>query len=237
MPLLTPRSGLLAATLLVFSLSAQANGWAPTPHIEVNGEARLTLEADRVDINATFTVEHRDSKQAMQQLEQQFSTLQRSLRGQIPEGARLEAGQIRIQPRQTRRNDTWQITGYTASRDLRIINLSVTEAGQWIERVTAASPSQFGPLNYYSSQAANARTPALEAALKDAREKAERMAVTLGAELGQPLLIQEISSPGVQPRMMAMAASDAMRMESAPELDPGLVESYAQVRVVFELRN
>ncbi|SFX42346.1 Protein of unknown function [Marinospirillum alkaliphilum DSM 21637] len=226
----------MTGLLLVTGL-ASANGWAPTPHLEVHGESRLTLEADRVDIHATFSVEHRDSRLAMQELEQNFGNLLRTLRRQVPEGARLEAGQIRIHPRQTRRNDTWQITGYTASRELKLVNLPVTEAGQWVERITDGKPTQFGPLHYHSSQAADNRNPALEAALQDARDKAELMASSLGQNLGRALQVQEISSPGVQPRM-AMMAADSVRMESVtPELEPGLVETSARVRVIFELLN
>lgn len=225
---------LLPALLLGGGL--QASEWAPTPHLEVQGESRLTLQADRVDINATFSAEHRDSRLAMQELENQFGNLLRTLRSQVPDGARLEAGQVRIHPRHTQRGDTWQISGYVASRDLKLVDLPVAEAGQWVERITDGRPSQFGPIHYRSSQASDSRNPALEAALKDAQDKASIMAASLGQNLGRALQVKEISSPGVQPRMAVMAA-DSARMESAPELEPGLIETSARVQVVFELLN
>lgn len=222
---------------LLFVTGLQASEWAPIPHLTVQGESRLTLQADRVDINATFSVEHRDSRLAMQELESQFGHLLRTLRRQVPEGARLEAGQVRIHPRHTQRGDTWQISGYVASRDLKLVDLPVAEAGQWVERITEGRPSQFGPIHYHSSQASDSRNPALEAALKDAQDKARIMAASLGQNLGRALQVTEISSPGVQPRMAMMAAADSVRMESAPELEPGLIETSARVQVVFELLN
>lgn len=223
--------GLLALSL---STSLLAEGWAPTPHLQVEGEARLSLDADLVDIHASFSAEHQDSQLAIQTLEQDFSLLLRNLKRQVPKGAQLEAGQITIYPRRTQRNETWQITGYTASRDLKIINLPVTEAGKWVEKITEGKPSQLGPMNYHSSQAAKSRNPALKGALKDAQEKAKLMANSLGQNLGRALQIQEITSPKVASQKMLMAA-DTVSRSSTPEVTPGQVEATARVRVIFEL--
>ncbi len=228
---------LLLPAFLVFGLLPQlllASPWAPTPHVEVNGQARLMLEADLVDLHASFSVEHRDSRLAMQELEQNFSRLQRQLRRQLPEGARLEAGQVSIQPRHARRNDTWQITGYVVSRDLRLLGLPVEQAGQWLEQVVEARPSNLGPINYRSQQLDEQRNPALALALADAREKAETLASASGMRLGQALYVQELGSPRPMP-MMRMMEADAVMSASAPELEPSQVEASAQVKVIFEL--
>lgn len=228
----------LATALLALFLSSglAAQGWAPTPHLEVEGEARLSLEADLVDLDATFSAEHQDSQLAIQILEQDFAPLLRNLKRQVPKEARLEAGQITIQPRRTQRDGNWQITGYLANRDLKLLDLPVAEAGQWIEKITAGKPSQLGPMRYHSSQASESRNPALEAALKDAQEKAQLMAASLGQNLGRALQIQEISSPRVAAQRMLMAA-DSVNQSSVPELAPGKVEATARVRVIFELLN
>lgn len=227
---------LMGLLLVLLSTSLQAQNWSPTPHLEVQGEARLNLEADLVNINASFTAEHQDSQLAIQDLEQDFKLLLRDLSRQIPEGARLEAGQITISPRRTQRNDTWQITGYTASRDLKLIDLPVAQAGKWVEKIAVGKPSQLGPLHYHSSQASQSRNPALTAALKDAQEKAELMATSLGHKLGRALQVQEISSPRVGAQRMLMAA-DSANESSALVLAPGTVEATANVHVVFELLN
>lgn len=226
-------TGLFAVLL---STALQAQSWAPTPHLEVRGEARLSLEADLVDIHASFSTEHKDSQLAIQDLEQDFKLLLRDLSRQVPKGARLEAGQITIYPRRTQRNDTWQITGYTASRDLKLIDLPVTEAGKWVEKITAGKPSQLGPMHYHSSQASESRNPALKAALKDAQDKAQLMANSLGQKLGRALQVQEISSPRVGAQRMMMSA-DSANESSALELAPGKVEATASVNVIFGLLN
>lgn len=226
-------TGLLAVLL---STSLHAQSWAPTPHLEVQGEARLNLEADLVNIQASFTAENQDSQLAIQDLEQDFKLLLRDLSRQVPEGARLEAGQISIYPRRIQRNDTWQIAGYTASRDLKLIDLPVAQAGKWVEKIAAGKPSQLGPLHYHSSQASQSRNPALTAALKDAQEKAQLMASSLGHKLGRALQVQEISSPRVGAQRMLMAA-DAANESAVLVLAPGTVEASANVHVVFELLN
>ena len=227
-------TGLLLAFCLSTSIHAQ--GWAPTPHLEVDGEARLSLDADLVNIHATFSAENQDSQLAIQILEQDFKLLLRDLKRQIPKGARLEAGQITIYPKRVQRDSSWQITGYTASRDLKLIDLPVAQAGQWVEKIAEGKPSHLGPMNYYSSQASQSRNPALKGALKDAQDKAQLMARSLGQNLGRALQVQEISSPRVGTERMLMA-SDSVNHSSAIELAPGKVEATAHVRVIFELLN
>lgn len=222
---------------LFFSSGLVAQGWAPTPHLEVTGEARLSLEADQVDLQATFTAEHQDSQLAMQILEQDFGPLLRTLKRQLPQAARLEAGQITLQPRRTQKAGQWQITGYTASRDLKLLDLPIKEAGLWIEKITDGKPSQLGPMRYHSSQASDSRNPALEAALQDAQTKAKLMAASLGQNLGRALQVSEISSPRIATQRMLMAADSAVSQSKAPELIAGEVEATANVRVVFELLN
>lgn len=227
---------LMGLLLVLLSTSLQAQGWAPTPHLEVQGEARLSLDADKVDIHANFTAEHQDSQLAIQDLEQDFKLLLRDLSRQVPKGARLEAGQITISPRHTQQGNTWQITGYTASRDLKLIDLPVAQAGKWVEKIAVGKPSQLGPLQYHSSQTSQSRNPALTAALEDAQEKAQLMATSLGHKLGRALQVQEISSPRVAAQRMLMAA-DTVNESSGLELAPGKVEATARVNVVFELLN
>lgn len=227
---------IIALLALFLTNSLQADSWAPTPHLQVMGEARLSFEADLVDIHASFTAENQDSQLAIQDLEQDFNLLLRNLNRKVPKGTRLEAGQIAIYPRRTQRNDTWQITGYTASRDLKLVDLPVAEAGEWIEKIAAGKPSQLGPMNYHASQSSQSRNPALKGALEDAQEKAQLMAASLGQKLGRALQIEEIASPRVEAQRMLMAA-DSVSRSSAPELAPGKVEAIARVSVIFELLN
>ncbi len=227
----------LALTLssLLLAQPLIANNWAPTPHLTVEGEARLTLEADLADLQASYSSEHSDSRLALQELESTFGNLLRSLRRQVPEGARLEAGEVRISPNHSRQNDTWKVTSYTATRSLKLTDLPVAKAGEWLDKLAQGQPSQLGPMVYRSSQADSQQHPALELALEEARNKAQVMAGSLGQNLGSALQIEEISSPGIQPRAAVMAAS--RQADSTPELEPGLVEATARVRVVFELLN
>ncbi|MDR9468988.1 SIMPL domain-containing protein, partial [Marinospirillum sp.] len=117
---------------LLLASAASASDWAPQPHLKVAGEASITLDADRVDIHASFTSDHKNSRLALQELESRFGNLLRSLRRQLPENARLEAGQVRVHPRHKRSNDEWQIIGYTATRDLIVLDLPVEKTGEWV---------------------------------------------------------------------------------------------------------
>lgn len=226
---------LLLLVLFLFSPLVWTQSWPAGPHLQVEGEARLLLDADRVDLRATFMAEHADSRLALQDLERRVQDVQRRLRRQLPEGARLEASQISIQPRHTRRQDQWIISGYQATREIRVLNLTLPEAGAWIETLVQAQPHQLGPFEYRSSLMSTQRDPALLAAIEQARAKAELMAQALGVRLGAPLQLIELSSPAFAPRHAALQTHFAVAESSAPELDAGQLEARAQVRILFEL--
>ena len=216
---------------------AQANTWAPVAHIQVEGAAKISLAADLVNISASFSAEDADSQLALQVLEKHFQQLQRSLQRQLPQGASVEAGQVSLYPRRQQQQETWQIVGYTASRDLKLVNLPIATAGQQLEKIIAGKPSQLGPLHYHSSQVSSSRNPALQQALADAHNKAAFMAKSAGQKLGRVLYIEEISSPQVALQRGVMAAEAIMADASTPELNPGQVEATARVRVVFALED
>lgn len=223
----------MAVVLLGCSV-ASANDWAPTPHLIVQGEASLMLEADLVDLNAHYSVENQESNLAIQELEQDFKVLLASLKN-LPKGASLEAGQINISPRQVQVKGQWQVSGYTASRSIKIKQVPVKLAGTWVEKLVVGKPNNLGPFSYSSSQMGASRNPAIAAALADAQEKAQLMAKSLGQKLGAALQIEEISSPqGIASRMM-MADAPPVAEKFAPELVPGQLEAKARVRVVFAL--
>lgn len=220
---------------LLVSFPAVANDWPSQPHLQVTGEGQVTLDADRVDIHASFASQHQDSRLALQELESTLGNLLRTLRRQLPEEARLEAGQISVHPRREQRNDRWEVVGYTAQRDLKILDLPVAKTGEWVEKISQGQPERLGPLNYHSTQASNQQNPALEKAVKDARMKAEVLATTLGQSLGKALKIEEISGPSMQPRMALMAADS--HKDTTPEMQPGQVKTAARVMIIFELND
>jgi len=223
--------GLLLSLLI--SLTASANSWSPQPHLKVAGEGKVTLDADRVDIHASFSSQHQDSRLALQELESTFGNLLRNLRRQLPEGARLEAGQISVHPEREHRNNRWEILGYKAQRDIKILDLPVAKTGEWVEKLSEGQPERLGPLNYHSTQATQQRNPALEKAVEDARSKAQIIAASLGQGLGKALQVEELSSPGIQPRSAVMAADAGQ--DTTPDMQPGQVETSARVMIIFEL--
>lgn len=223
------------ALSLIIAFSAWAN-WQPKPHLQVEGNAKLELEADLVSFEANFAFSHKDSDLALQNLEQHLAPLLRQLNRELTANNQLAAGQINLQPKQQEINKQWQIVGYQASRSLKLQNLNLQQASTYLQLLSDYQPSNLGNMQYSSSQIANKRNELLATAVKDAQQKASTLAKGLNQNLGKALEISEITSPAFPVLRSQMYADAAPAAKQRFQLLPSQLEINAKVKVVFELK-
>lgn len=228
----------LAALLLIsFGLAnlATAGSWHPKPHLQVEGTASLQLEADQVSLSATFQATNEDSSLAIQALEQQLAPLIADLKRELTPSKDFAAGEINLQPKQQEINKQWQVVGYTASRNINLINLNLNQASKWLETLTSYKPHGLN-LNYTSSQAAAQTNKLLEMAVQNARDKASALAKSTGQNLGKALEIIELGAAYPVMRNYALAASPSADAKQSFNLVPSQQEISTRLRVIFELK-
>jgi len=84
-----------------------------------------------------------------------------------------------------------QFGSYVTRRTLRMTMREAARAGEIVDAATRAGATVAGAFSFRPSDEATARKAALEAAAKDARAKAETLAVAAGKQLGDPVAISE----------------------------------------------
>ena len=98
-----------------------------------------------------------------------------------------------------------QFGTYQARSVVRVAVREAPRAGEIADTLAKSGATLLGGLSYRPADEAGARKSALEAAGKDARAKAEILAVTAGKQLGEPLSISEeiVASNGVYSALRA----------------------------------
>jgi uncharacterized protein YggE len=128
-----------------------------------------------------------------------------------------------------------QFGTFQARSVLRVSVRDAARAGQVADALVKAGGSLIGGLSYRAADDAGARKSALEAAGKDARAKAEILAVGAGKQLGDPLTICEeiVASNGVYSAMRAQ-----MPWAFGPDTPSaaGELEYYARVTASFRFQ-
>lgn len=135
---------------------------------------------------------------------------------------------------------TQELDGYMASRQMRIVVHDLEKVGELMERAVQTGVNQVMPPQLESSKSRDAYRDALERAVDDARLNAERLADSLGLELGDAIQITSTNSyqPPVmfgRAQMMAMESSAALAVPAT--YNAGDMTVSATVNVIFETGN
>ena len=126
-------------------------------------------------------------------------------------------------------------TSHQAKSVLRVNVRDAARAGEIADALAGAGATLVGGLSYRAADETGARKSALEAAVKDARAKAESVAIAAGRKLGEPVGISEdiIASNGVY---SALRAQVPWAFGPATPLAAGELEYYARVTASFRFQ-
>ncbi|HWD98826.1 MAG TPA: SIMPL domain-containing protein [Bryobacteraceae bacterium] len=127
-----------------------------------------------------------------------------------------------------------QFGSYHARNVVRVTVREAARAGEILDAATRAGAAIAGPFQFKASDEASARRSTLEAAGKDARQKAEVLAAAAGKKIGEPVAISEefIASNGAAALQLALPFGFTGRAPQAI----GELEYYARVSASYRLQ-
>lgn len=227
-------SKLVALILILASAAACADNHAART-IAVSGFGSVDTPPDRATLRLSIdarasTVAAAQSKAA----EVTARVLELADAMDIPEN-RVDTMAATVRPdyRWSRDDNTQELIGFVAQRQMRLEIHDLEKVGLVVERAVEAGVNQVSPPQLTSSKSRDAYRDALEKAVEDARKNAERLADSLGLALGDAIQVNAgtpVRPPVPAGRVEAMAMSDA-----APQTySAGDLTVTANVSVVFE---
>lgn len=240
-------SSVVPFLLTMFVLYNTAHAQMPPPlppSITVTGEASEDFTPDQVTLYVGVQVENKQLAAAKEEADKKLRKALDVIKEFGVKKEKLKTTNSSVSPQYDYQKDTSKPI-FRAYRATTMLNITLSEpekASILMEKLINAGIDQVGAAQFGLADPKKARDSLLEAALKDARAKAERMASAMDMTLGKPLHISETGGTPYRAYMvdsvMGMASAPAMMKAdmAAPELPSGVIEMQQQVSVEFTLQ-
>ncbi|MEZ5939331.1 MAG: SIMPL domain-containing protein [Hyphomonadaceae bacterium] len=200
---------IVATPSLALAAQAQEDGvrpyWFDKPVIEALGRSDMEVPPNRARFDVTFVSTNSDAKKAMEDAVARARMAYEAIKKVAGDASRVTSG-VDVQPyfEQYRDKDGNRIEddrpdrvkGYEARAEVSVELTDVALAGKARAAALALGPEETGGgVRVYLEQTADLQRAALEAAAKDAAERARLTAAATGHKLGDILVLQEGSGP------------------------------------------
>ena len=207
------------------------------PYVRVHGEATVSAQPDRMQMDVGVISQGATSQAATELNSRQSNTVIEQLRKLVPAG-NIKTVNFSVNPNYQYPKDGSPptILGYTANNTVRLELDDLKLAGSVIDAATRSGASNVNRVAFALRDEGRARAQALSKAAAQGKAEAQALADSLKVKLGRLLRIEEeqpvIVSPG---RQVEFAASAKTGAAASPPLEPGAIEIHASVMLTFEV--
>jgi hypothetical protein len=232
-----PLAALAAISLGLLACMEQGNGVADNRIVSVTGEGEAAGAPDQAQISAGVQTLADTVVQATQENQSVVEKIMAALEQQgIPEekiqtmNYSIWAEQNYEEPRQNR------ISGYRVSNDVNVTIDDIGKVGDVLAAVTNAGANSIHGIQFGVKDTAALERKAREAAMVDARARAEALATLAGVQLGEVLTISTSYSGSPPMPMMTTARFSMAETAPVPGISPGQQSLRVQIHATFAIR-
>jgi uncharacterized protein YggE len=225
------RRFLLAALLAIAGVFPAGAQIEKLPNIiTVRGEGEVAIVPDRVILGTGVTTTGKTAREASEANAKMMTNVMAALKAAGIAEQDVQTAWLSLQPvRDSTRNDL-RITGFHASNQVTVKLREVAKTAEVIDRMVAAGANDIAGIEFVVSSPSKPLDAAREAAIADARRKAEVYAKAANVQLGKPVRISEEGSGEPGPIAMRQA-----RTAEATPVSPGEQVQRVTVSVSYEL--
>jgi uncharacterized protein len=203
------------AALLAAALGparAQQPQAVPAARIVVVGQGSVSVAPDYAEIRSGVTTRAKTAKEATDANSKLMAAIVAALRDAGVEPKDIQTAQFSVHPiyAPAQPNSEAKLSGFSASNQVSVTVRQIAKAGDILDRLIAAGATDVGNVELLHSDLAKPLDQARQAAVADARRKAELYAQAAGVTLGRVAWITEDSGNTPMPltarSMVAKAA-------------------------------
>lgn len=233
---------LVLATVLLGVAAAMAPGFAQqaapaVSSIRVTGDAKVTAQPDRVQIDIGVTTRSARSAEAAAQNAREVDTVLAAVKKAAGPTAVLKTISYSVNPNYQYHPNGVEptITGYTAANVVQVQLDELAKIGSVIDSATQSGANRIQGIQFTLRDQDAVRAAALREAARRARAEADVLAGALGLKIVRVLSVEEVSPRVVPVRAyMAMARSTAAA-EVATPVEAGTLDISADVTLAVEV--
>ncbi|MGA8651811.1 MAG: SIMPL domain-containing protein [Xanthobacteraceae bacterium] len=184
---------------------------APEARIIVIGEGSVSAPPDYARITSGVTTRAKTAKEAGDADAKVMAGILASLQNSGVEQKDIQTSRFSVQPVYTAPgpNIEQRLTGFSVSNQVAITIRQIDKVGEILDRLVTAGATDAGHVEFLHSDPSKTLDRAREAAMADARRKAELYAHAAGLTLGGVAWITEDSSPALFAPKVALRAAAA----------------------------
>jgi uncharacterized protein YggE len=219
----------LALALVAYS-ALPANASESSKHITVSGVGTSTVTPDAVRFFASVSVVAKSNKEALASASKSATAVGGSLRDNGIATKDIKTSSLTVYPEYNYSQDKGQeLLGYRATQSFTVVIRKADNAGVVIDAVVATGGDalQINGVAPFLLNGAAATEKAREAAVADAKARANSYAKYLGVSLGRVISLTEVNAPVYNFPVMAKGAA----AEDATQIDLGETEVTVTVTV------
>ena len=207
------------------------------PSVTVEGEAKVEVVPDEIVVEMSVTRLAKDVQDATTDVNRRTTAALAAAKEAGVADADIRALAVNVQPQYDWREGEQLFRGHEASRSIRLVVRSIDAWPRLLNALVAAGVDRIDSVEpRHSDQQAVARE-ALREAVADARARAEVLATSAGAAVGDVYSLTETGRNYTVARQRSARADMAMAAAPPPEaaFEPGTITITANVHAVFRL--
>jgi uncharacterized protein YggE len=199
-----------AATLTAMPVRADDAQRPPERRVVVVGDGSVSLAPDYARIRSGVTTRGKTAKEATEANSKTTAAVMAALVNAGVAQKDIQTARFTVQPVYVTQQNEQKLSGFAVSNQLSVTIRQIDKVGDTLDRLIAAGATDAGSVEFLHSDTAKALDEAREAAIADAKRKAELYAHAAGMSLGDVNWITEdVAAPPPYPMFRAMAAPGA----------------------------
>ena len=206
-------------------------------HITVNGVGTAMVTPDAVRFFASVSVLAKTNKEALSKASNSANAVRAALKAEAIASKDITTSSLTVYPEYNYSQDKGQqFIGYRATQSFTIVVRKAETAGAVIDAVVDAGGDsvQVTGVSPFLVNGATATEKAREAAVADARSRANTYAKYLGTSLNQIIYLTELSAPTYT---LPVASADKLESSIATQIDLGQTEVTVTVTTQWSLQD
>ena len=227
---------LFAGLLLLLPAAAQAAPATPAepPVLMVDGSGKAVVSPDRATISVGVVSQSADAKEAQAKNARKAAAIQAALVANGIPQANIQTRGYYFHPlyESQQRGHENDITGYQAENTVTVLVEDITAVGKVIDLALDNGANSISSLEFSAKNTSKVRKDALNAAVRDARAKADELAAALGRHVVGLKSVSESTYP------LANRSLDSKMLSSeaaSTPIAPGTLEMSADVHIEYYL--
>jgi uncharacterized protein YggE len=228
----------LLAFMSIGGLHAQAQTQprtAPEGQVVVIGEGTVRIAPDYAQIEGGVTTRAKTVKEATDATSKTMAAVAAALLDSGIPQSDIQTSRFSIAPVYAAQEPRAEpkLTGYSVTNQVRVNIRQIGKVGHILDRLVAAGVTNVGNIAFLVTDPSKPLDQAREAAIADARRKAETYARASGVQLGKVTWITEDS--GFAPPFAMRAGAPSGMAAAAVPISTGEDTLHARVTVAFEI--